>query len=101
MRAVMVKPSTAGPSPPLQVDVDQALFVYGVVPAADLDAVEVGLAGIDGQPVAFVRGGELATAATVVGLDRPPQRRADLMAYQSVLDAMAAAAPVVPVRFGT
>ncbi len=101
----MAKRATAGPSPPVEVDIDQALFVYGVIPAADLDAVEGrlagGLTGIDGQPVVLVLEGELATAATVVDLDRPPQRRADLLAYQAVLDAMAAAAPVVPVRFGT
>jgi len=87
------------------VDVDQELFVYGVVPAADLDAIEGRLAGdltgIDGQPVRFVCSGELATAATVVDLDRPPQRRADLLAYQSVLDVLATAGTVVPLRFGT
>src|SRR4051812_17671951 len=102
---VMTRRSTAGPAPPVEVGVDQALFVYGVVPAAGLDAVESRLAadltGIEGRSLTFVRSGELATAATVVDLDRPMQRRADLLAYQAVLDALAAAAPVVPIRFGT
>jgi hypothetical protein len=51
--------------------------------------------------VSFVLFGDLAAAVSVVDPDRPPSRRADLLAYQSVLDVLARKCPVAPVRFGT
>ncbi|GAA1982891.1 GvpL/GvpF family gas vesicle protein [Terrabacter lapilli] len=80
------------------------LFLYGILPAKDLDAgtaAAVELRGLDGRPVEFVRSGDLATAVTLVDLDRRPGRRADLLAYQSVLDGLAGIGPVAPVRFGS
>lgn len=105
-RAVDVEPS---------LGVDQALFVYGVVPASVLGAGNEAepsrpsrpssgpeeLSGLGGRPVEFVRSGELATAVSVVDTEQRPGRRADLVAYQSVLDGLAAVGPVAPVRFGS
>lgn len=80
------------------------LFVYGILPVRDLDAgseAAAALHGLDSQPVEFVRFGDLATAVTAVDPGRRPGRRADLLAYQSVLDGLARIGPVAPVRFGS
>ncbi|MFC7494237.1 MULTISPECIES: GvpL/GvpF family gas vesicle protein [unclassified Nocardioides] len=83
------------------VDVDRALFVYGVVRARDAEGVVDELTGLDGSPVEFVVAGPLAAAVTTVAVDRPPGRRAELLAYQSVLDVLAETGPIAPVRFGS
>ena len=73
-------------------------YVYGVVPAgAEVD----GLLGVDDQEVSFVDAGDVAVAVSPLDLDRPPARRAELMAHSRVVDALADAGPVVPVRFGS
>ena len=78
------------------------LFVYGVVRRDGSDRRVVDeLTGVEGAPVQLVEAGELAAAVTLVAADRPPGRRADLLAYQSVLDALAEAGAVVPLRFGS
>jgi len=77
---------------------DQGLWVYGVVDA-ELDMVEV--RGVDREPIRLVRAGRIAAAVSSIVLDRPPGRKAELLAFQSVLDTLAAAGPVAPVRFGT
>lgn len=87
-----------GPSP------EGELFVYGILPARDVEAgsaAAAALSGLDGRPVEFVRSGALATAVSVVDPDRRPGRRADLLAYQSVLDGLARIGPVAPIRFGS
>jgi len=85
----------------LEFGADQALFVYGVLRADDADRDVRALKGLDGQDVQFVRAGALAVAVSSVELDRPPGRRAELLAYQSVLDLLASAGPVAPIRFGS
>jgi len=77
----------------------QGYYVYGIIRASD--GVPDGLVGLDGALVNTVRHGRIAAAVGVIALDRPPGRRADLMAHSEVLDALASAAPVVPVQFGT
>lgn len=74
--------------------------VYGVV-AARAGAVPAGLTGIDDAPLDLVVHGDIAAVVGEMRLDRPPGRRADLMAYSKVLDALAEAGAVVPVRFGS
>jgi hypothetical protein len=98
---------TAGPAVEIAdangLGVDQALFVYGVlrggteVRPGGLDS----LTGVDGAPVQLVERGGLAAAVTPMVLDRPPGRRAELLAYQAVLDVLAEGGPVAPVRFGS
>jgi len=98
MRTPDAVPEPAGTSP------EGELFVYGILPARDLDAgseAAAALRGLDGRPVEFVRFEGLATAVTVVDPERRPGRRADLLAYQSVLDGLASIGPVAPVRFGS
>lgn len=83
---------------------EEELFVYGILPTADVDAAGgtvQALEGLDGVPVGFVRHAGLATAVSVVDRDRRAARRADLLAYQSVLDGLARIGPVAPVRFGS
>lgn len=85
----------------LHVGVESALFAYGVVRARDAEVGRVELTGLDGAPVEFVVEGALAVAVTSVALDRPPGRRAELLAYQAVLDVLAESGPVAPMRFGS
>lgn len=78
---------------------DMAVYVYGVV-SADAQLPD-GLAGVDEAPVQLVALGGVAAAVGVIALDRPPGRRADLLAHTAVLDALAVPGPVVPVQFGS
>lgn len=79
---------------------EKGLYVYGVV-AARSDGVPDGLTGIDEAPVELVNHGEICAAVGAITLERPPGRRADLVAHTAVLDALAAEGPVVPVQFGS
>lgn len=74
--------------------------VYGVVPA-HTGRVPNDLTGIDDAPLDLVVHGDIAAVVGEMQLERPPGRRADLMAYSKVVDALADAGPVVPVRFGS
>lgn len=74
--------------------------VYGVV-AAQPDRLPAGLTGIDDAPLDLVGHGDVAAVVGEMRLDRPPGRRADLMAYSRVLDRLADTGAVVPVRFGS
>lgn len=76
------------------------LYVYAIV-ADEPDRVPASLVGLDGSPVELVRHGRVAAVVGRMALDRPPGRRADLMAHSGVLDALDASGPVVPVQFGT
>ena len=87
--------------PDLDLDEEHGLFAYGVVRSRDVERGDAELTGLDGEPVGFVVEGALAAAVTPVALDRPPGRRAELLAYQSVLDVLAETGPVAPVRFGS
>ncbi|MEV0396603.1 GvpL/GvpF family gas vesicle protein [Polymorphospora rubra] len=76
-------------------------FIYGLVPA---DVEPTGDARGVGDPAAqvdVVTHGDVAALVSDVPLDRPLGRPDDLRAYQSLLDGVTLAAPVLPVRFGT
>lgn len=73
-------------------------YVYGIVAAA-LDVQ--GLTGLDQQPLSLVAVEDVAAVIGEVALERPPGRRADLMAHSAVVDSLAGRAPVVPVQFGS
>ncbi|WP_027862258.1 GvpL/GvpF family gas vesicle protein [Marmoricola sp. URHB0036] len=74
-------------------------YVYGVVPAPGGSPLP--LQGIDQADVEYVAYEEVAAAVSVIALDRPPGRRAELMAHNSVVDALANATTVLPVKFGS
>ena len=76
------------------------LYVYAIV-ADGPDRIPVPLVGLDGSPVELVRHGEVAAVVGTIALDRPPGRRADLMAHSTVLDSLDESGAVVPVQFGT
>ena len=78
---------------------DVGYYVYGVVPA---DAgVPDDLRGLDDTEVQLIEVDGIAAAVGEVALDRPPGRRADLMAHSKVVDALADSGVVVPVQFGS
>jgi len=80
-------------------DTDEGLFLYGVVPAdADLPA---GLTGVDDRAVELLGAGRVAAAVNPIDLERSSGRRADLLAYHAVLDALSELGPVAPVQFGS
>ncbi|WP_432945623.1 GvpL/GvpF family gas vesicle protein [Kribbella sp. CA-253562] len=80
-------------------EVGVACYVYGIT-VADLRLPD-GLTGIGDQPVAVVPYGEVAAVTSAVDPTQSAARRADLVAHSKVLDAVAAAGPVVPIRFGS
>ncbi len=73
-------------------------YFYGVAPA---DATVPGLLGLDDQPVEYVECDGLAAAVSRMALDRPPGRKAELVAHARVVDALSEAGAVVPVQFGS
>ena len=75
-------------------------YVYGVI-RAEPDRVPADLVGVDGAPVHTVEHGDIAAVVGVISLDRPPGRRADLVAHSTVVDTLAATGSVVPVQFGS
>lgn len=75
-------------------------FVYGVTRSDS--TLPDDLTGLDGEVVRSVASGRVAAVITRVRIERPPGRGADLLAYNSVLDALAHQPGVVlPVRFGS
>jgi len=84
-----------GPEPSL----DTGYYVYGVVPGAG--GSWPSLRGIDDTDVQYVEYGALAAAVSVISLDRPPGRRAELTAHTGVVDALSAQCGVLPVQFGS
>ncbi|HEX5968709.1 MAG TPA: GvpL/GvpF family gas vesicle protein [Intrasporangium sp.] len=86
--------SSPGPEGP-----EVGWFVYGVVGAGT--PVPQDLTGLDEGPVRTFTCGRVAAVATQIRVERPPGRGVDLLAYHSVLDALAQGDhPVLPVRFG-
>jgi gas vesicle protein GvpL/GvpF len=75
------------------------VFVYAVVPHS-FDLPE-GLTGVDGAPIELVPYGAVAAVVGPMVAARSTGRRADLTAYSSVLDGLAARGAVAPMRFGT
>lgn len=80
-------------------DTGTGWFAYGVA-RPDLEVPD-GLVGVDDQPVRLLAGEEVAVIASAALLDRPAGRRAEILAYSRVLDALAVPGPVAPVRFGS
>jgi hypothetical protein len=77
-----------------------ACYVYGIVPVSSAGLPRE-VSGVDGSEVELVAHGDIAAAVGIVAVERPPGRRAELVAHHEVLDALAGAGPVVPVRFGS
>ena len=75
-------------------------YVYGVV-RAGAGRVPTELVGVDQAPVHTVEHGAIAAVVAEIRIERPPGRRADLVAHSEVLDALAASGVVVPVQFGS
>nr|WP_277345718.1 GvpL/GvpF family gas vesicle protein [Nocardioides sp. JQ2195] len=74
-------------------------WVYAVVRGADRPAMDA--VGIDDAPLRLLVHGAVAAVVADVAVDRPPGRRADLMAYSRVVDDLLAGGVVVPVQFGS
>lgn len=75
-------------------------YVYGIVPAdVDVKSDTRGLGDPPGK-VKLVRHREIGALVGELRLDRSLGTPEDLMAYEHLLDAAAAEAPVIPIRFG-
>lgn len=91
-----------------EVGEHQGCFVYGIVPAGTVlpdapgDTAEDGIVGLTGELPTVMEHGDIAALVDVIDTDRALGTRADLLAYSTMLDTVAAAGtPVVPVRFGS
>jgi hypothetical protein len=80
------------------VEVEQPVYVYGLVKAGT--ALPAGLTGLGPSgAVSMIEHGRVAAIVGDVPLDRPLGARGDLVAHETVLDAVAADTAVVPMRF--
>jgi hypothetical protein len=77
-----------------------ATYVYAVV-SADAD-LPVDMKPVGGSPdgIAIIEHGELAAVVSDVPVDKPLGRKADLVAHERVVNAIAAETTVLPMRFG-
>ncbi|HWC21743.1 MAG TPA: GvpL/GvpF family gas vesicle protein [Flexivirga sp.] len=91
--------STMSADQPTQ-ELEIASHVYGVR-RADAGRLPTALCGIDGTAIRTVVHEGLAAVVGDVNADRPRWRGADLLAYNAVLDVLARAGPIAPVRFGS
>ena len=73
-------------------------YVYGILPG-DVELTEE-ITGVGDREVTLVRDGELAALVSEVELLGPLGTTEDLQAHKEILDAVAAGAPVLPLRFG-
>ena len=80
------------------MDRQTGCYVYGILPG-DVELVD-DVRGVGGQQVKLVRTDTLAALANEVDLIGPIGTPEDLQAHQQLLDSVAAAAPVLPLRFG-
>ncbi|SDH83036.1 GvpL/GvpF family gas vesicle protein [Nonomuraea jiangxiensis] len=77
-----------------------ATYVYGIVPAdMELDQDELGVGEPAGR-VEIIRHGEIGALASDIDADQPLGRPGDYLAYERLLDSVAARSPVLPFRFG-
>ncbi len=77
-----------------------AVYVYGILPG-DIELTSK-MHGVGDPPseVRVVRSGDLAALVSEVDLSNPLGSPGDLAAHEEILDASAADAPVLPMRFG-
>ena len=78
--------------------VEVGCYVYAVLRAGD---TVPGLRGLDDAVVDYVGSGDLVAAVSAVAFDRPPGRRAELLAHTRVVDTLAENGPVIPIQFGS
>lgn len=93
----MTAPAALLPEP--TVDSGTGWFVYGVTRAAL--TLPDDLTGVDDQPVRLLPHGPVAAVVSSALIERPPGRRAEILAYTRVLDTLAVPGPVAPVSFGS
>ena len=79
---------------------EKGIYVYGILPAdIELTAEMPGVGDPPGQ-VRLVRSDSLAALVSEVDTSRPLGSPKDLAAHEQIVDATAAAVPVLPARFG-
>ena len=79
---------------------EKGIYVYGILPAdIELTAEMPGVGDPPGQ-VRLVRSDSLAALVSEVDTSRPLGSPEDLAAHEQIVDATAAAVPVLPARFG-
>ncbi|MFI7673866.1 GvpL/GvpF family gas vesicle protein [Actinophytocola sp. NPDC049390] len=81
-------------------EAEQGFYVYGIVPA-DVET-EPHARGVGDPPgeVTTIRHGDVAALVSAVATDASLGRPEDLAAHAALLDGAAAAAPVLPIKFG-
>jgi hypothetical protein len=83
--------------PDTLTEVEVGCYVYAILRRGDAVA---GLRGLDDAVVEYVGDGDLVAAVSALAVDRPPGRRAELLAHSTVVDTLAERGTVLPVQFG-
>lgn len=84
----------------MSTQTDTAVYIYGILPGdVELQEETLGV-GDPPAPVRLVRYRDLAALVSDVNISRPLGTPEDLLAHEELLDASAADAPVLPLRFG-
>lgn len=79
------------------VDQETGCLVYAVVRAQEHDSLAA--TGLDDAPLRLVSHGSVAAVVNDILVERPPGRRADLLAYSRAVDDLLGGGVVVPVQF--
>jgi hypothetical protein len=81
-------------------ETETAVYIYGILPGDVAFKEQVAGLGDPPSPVRLVPYRDIAALVSDVAASRPLNSPDDLLAHQELLDASAAAVPVLPVRFG-
>lgn len=81
-----------------QVEPTTGYYIYAVVPVGT--DVPSDVRGVDEAELERIDYGSLAAIVSLITLERPPGRSAELRAHGNVVDALATTGPVVPAQFG-
>ncbi|WP_223838422.1 GvpL/GvpF family gas vesicle protein [Saccharopolyspora pogona] len=84
-----------------QGSIDRGVYVYGIVYHREKLPEELPSVGDGEAEVDLASYGKLSALVSEVQLSRPLGTREDLLAHERVLDALAAEATVIPMRFGS
>ncbi|HET9893803.1 MAG TPA: GvpL/GvpF family gas vesicle protein [Streptosporangiaceae bacterium] len=93
-------PAAEPATEPARTELGTGWYVYGIVRSGVKAPPRKRTVGTEHRPAGLVRSGDIAALVSPVRIGAPLGTPDDLMAHQRLLDAVAARAAVLPMRFG-